>query len=179
MVIPCIASTHCSAGIILCQSVYHKRIRNSKLYYRLCPIILAPWTTCVFGIVFIILSLFFSFPYFFPICFSLFFNIFILFLAALGLTVWHGLSLAVESGSISSFQRAGFSSCRLLLQSLGSSSAGFMCWHTGPAAPWHVESSDSYPLHHQGSPCLFSFGFKDTFIQCHDQTTTFSNQPAA
>ena len=129
---------------------------------------------------FLLSYLFFSFPYFFPICFSLFFfNIFILFLAALGLTVSHGLSLAVESGSISSFQRAGFSSCRLLLQSLGSSSAGFMCWHTGPAAPWHVESSDSYPLHHQGSPCLFSFGFKDTFIQCHDQTTTFSNQPAA
>ena len=131
MVIPCITSTHCSAGIILCQSVYYKRIRNSKLYYRLCPIILAPWTTCVFGIVFIILSLFFSFPYFFSISLSLFFffNTFILFLAALCLTVSHGLSLAVESGSVPSFRCAGFSACRLLVQSSGPSTAGFVLAH--------------------------------------------------
>ena len=138
------------------------------------------------------LSLCFPFAYFFPISFS-YFNTFILFSAALGVTVWHGLSLAVERESVPLLQRAGSSPCRLLLpRSTGSRTVG-LCAGTqaqllhGTRNPPNQGSNlcllhcwaDSYPPHPHRSPCLSSFGFKDTFIQCHDQTTTFSDQPAA
>ena len=98
-----------------------------------------------------------------------------------GCTVSHCFAWALSS--CGEWERPFVPACGLLSVPAPGAELGraqrVSCWHTGPAAPRHVGSSDSYPLHHQGSPCLFSFGFKDTFIQCHDHTTTFSNQPAA
>ena len=116
------------------------------------------------------LSLCFPFAYFFPISFS-YFNTFILFLAALGVTVWHGLSLAVERESVPLLQRAGsLSQWLLLLWSTGSRAQGLRLagsvvhglscprgmWHLPgpglePGSP--VAAGHSQPLDHQRIPC--------------------------
>lgn len=95
---------------------------------------------CLWDCFYYLISLF-SFCIFLP-HFFLFFNTFILFLAALGVTVWHGLSLAVESESVPLLQRAGSPTLGLLLpRSTGSRTAGLCAGTQGPAAAWHAESS--------------------------------------